>query len=465
MTKNIAIKVSNLTKSYKLYAQPIDRLKESLNIFGKKYHQEFYAVNDLSFEIKKGETVGIIGRNGCGKSTLLKMIAGVLTPSSGRVIANGRVSAILELGAGFNPEMTGLENIYLSNSVSGYSKEQTNQKINEIVRFSELDDFINQPVKTYSSGMKARLAFTVAINVTPEILIIDEALSVGDVAFQRKCFAKIEEIRANGTTILFVSHSENSIVSLCSRAIWLSNGSQVLDGKPKYITGLYIKYSNKKGLNKKKLRAEYFELDNTKDNAREQAAAKRDADKNKNINIGIVAEYYNPELKPTSTIHFEEKGARIGEVAITTLNDKKVNVLAQEREYKIKMEFEIFEQLNNVRLGVAIRDMQGNYYSGAALELVKHKQIKKLEKGKYVLLWDFSCQIVDGIYMIDAVILKNINRDKYFAHKIFDGYMFKVIKSDNKNIIQSHVSMVKGYELYEVDERQLWKKITYYTAV
>lgn len=465
MKKNIAIKVSNLTKSYKLYAQPIDRLKESLNLFGKKYHKKFDAVKDLSFEIKKGETVGIIGRNGCGKSTLLKMIAGVLTPSAGRVIAHGRVSAILELGAGFNPEMTGLENIYLSNSISGFSKEQTIQKINEIVRFSELEGFINQPVKTYSSGMKARLAFAVAINETPEILIIDEALSVGDVAFQRKCFAKIEEIRERGTTILFVSHSETSIVSLCSRAIWLSNGGQVLDGRPKYITGLYIKYSNMNKLNKEKLRSEYFELASTKDSAGKQSAAEPVAEKKQLTNVITIDEYYSPELKPTSTIRFEEKGARIDEVAITTLDDKKVNVLAQECEYKIKVEFEIFDQLNNVRLGIAIRDMQGNYFSGAALELVKHKQIKKLGKGKYIIIWDFSCQIVDGVYMIDAVVLKNIDKGRCFAHKISDCYMFKVTMSDNENITQSYVSMVKGYELYELDERHLWKKITYYTAV
>jgi lipopolysaccharide transport system ATP-binding protein len=452
MTKNVAIEVSNLSKSYKLYAQPIDRLKESLNLFGKKYHKKFDAVNDLSFEIKKGEIVGIIGRNGCGKSTLLKMIAGVLTPSAGRVIAHGRVSAILELGAGFNPEMTGLENIHLSNSISGYSKQHTNQKISEIVRFSELDEFINQPIKTYSSGMAARLAFAVAINVEPDILIIDEALSVGDVAFQRKCFAKIEDIRAKGATILFVSHSESSIVSLCDRAIWLSNGIQILDGLPKHVTGLYIKYSNKKTIAKEKLLAEYNVLENVKDGVKKQLATDGpEAEKNKHINTCIVAEYYNPELKSTSAIRFEEKGAKISEVIITTLEGKKINVLAQDCDYKIKVEFETLEDLKNVRLGVAIKDVQGNYFSGAALELVKHLQIEKLKEGKYVLLWDFACLFVEGVYLIDVVILKNFNKGKFFANKINDSYMFKVLKNENVNIIQSYVPMVKGYELLEVD--------------
>lgn len=206
----------------------------------KKYHKEFYALNNVSFEIKKGETVGIIGKNGSGKSTLLKIITGVLTPTSGRVTIHGKISAILELGAGFNPEMTGLENIYLNTSINGMNKAQTDKKIDEIVAFAELGEFIHQPIKTYSSGMKARLAFAVSINVEPDILIVDEALSVGDSTFQRKCFAKMEEIRAKGATILFVSHSEGSIVSLCNRAYMdEAMENQIIDGTPKLVTGLY----------------------------------------------------------------------------------------------------------------------------------------------------------------------------------------------------------------------------------
>ena len=257
MNKNTAIKVQNLTKTYKLYDKPIDRLKESLHPLKKKYHKEFYALNNVSFEIKKGETVGIIGKNGSGKSTLLKIITGVLTPTAGRVSIHGKISAILELGAGFNPEMTGLENIYLNTSINGMNKAQTDKKIDEIVAFAELGEFIHQPIKTYSSGMKARLAFAVSINVEPDILIVDEALSVGDSAFQRKCFAKMEEIRAKGATILFVSHSEGSIVSLCNRAIWISNGNQIIDGTPKLVTGLYMKHINENKIDKSKIEKEY----------------------------------------------------------------------------------------------------------------------------------------------------------------------------------------------------------------
>jgi len=243
---DIAIRVENLSKAYKLYQKPVDRLKEALHPLKKKYHKDFYALKDLSFEIKKGETVGIVGKNGSGKSTLLKLITGVTTPSGGKITVNGRISAILELGAGFNPQMTGLENIYLNTSINGMSRQETDSKVAEIIAFAELGEFIHQPVKTYSSGMKARLAFAVSISVEPDILIVDEALSVGDAAFQRKCFAKMEDIRTKGATILFVSHSEASIVSLCNRAIWLVNGSKVLDGEPKLVTSLYLKHINNK---------------------------------------------------------------------------------------------------------------------------------------------------------------------------------------------------------------------------
>jgi lipopolysaccharide transport system ATP-binding protein len=451
MNKNIAIKVNNLTKSYKLYKQPIDRIKESLNIFGNKYHTKFDAVKDISFEIRQGETVGIIGRNGCGKSTLLKMISSVLTPSSGRVIVHGRISAILELGAGFNPEMTGLENIYLNSIINGLSKKQIDQKMNGILKFSELGEFIHQSVKTYSSGMKARLAFSVAINIEPDILIVDEALSVGDVAFQRKCFAKIEEIRANGATILFVSHSEQSIVSLCNRAIWLSQGEKVLDGLPKLVTGLYLKYSNEKFINKEKVFSEYQKIVNNMVVQKESLNKKKLSKTTETIFPSSLKEYYDSALKPTSTISYKENGAKIFDVRIINIEDRKVNALIQENDYKIRMQFELFECLNDVRLGIAIKDIKGNYFSGAAFELLKHNQIDGIKKGKYCIEWDFSCLIVEGVYVVDAVILKDFSSERVIVSKLNDCYIFKALKKENNSIIQSHVPMVKRCSFYEID--------------
>lgn len=239
MNKDIAIKVENLSKIYKLYNAPIDRMKEALHPRKKSYHKEFYALNDVSFEIKKGETVGIIGKNGSGKSTLLKIITGVLTPTSGRVTVNGRISALLELGAGFNPEYTGMENIYFQGNLMGFEREEMESKVQEILNFADIGDFIHQPVKNYSSGMFARLAFAVAINVEPEILIVDEALSVGDIAFQAKCAVKMDSMRQHGVTVLFVTHSLSEVKKVCNSAIYLKNGSIVTQGDTKTVCNQY----------------------------------------------------------------------------------------------------------------------------------------------------------------------------------------------------------------------------------
>jgi lipopolysaccharide transport system ATP-binding protein len=224
MSSDIAIKVENLSKCYQIYDHPQDRLKQILMRGRKQYYREFWALKDLSFEIKKGETVGIIGRNGSGKSTLLQMICGTLNPSSGSIQTNGRIAALLELGSGFNPEFTGFENIYLNAKVLGLTEKETDSKLNSIIEFADIGDFINQPVKTYSSGMMVRLAFSVAIHVEPDILVVDEALSVGDAYFQAKCANKIKSIISDGATVLFVSHDTSSVKSLCNKALLLNSG-------------------------------------------------------------------------------------------------------------------------------------------------------------------------------------------------------------------------------------------------
>jgi lipopolysaccharide transport system ATP-binding protein len=241
MNNNIAIKVENLTKVYHLYNKPQDRLKEALHPFRKSYHHDFYALNDVSFEVKKGETVGIIGKNGAGKSTLLKIITGVLTPSSGNVEVKGKIASLLELGAGFNPEMTGFENIYFNGTLMGFSKEEMDDKVENILEFANIGEFIDQPVKMYSSGMFARLAFSVAINVDADILIVDEALSVGDMLFQAKCIAKMTTLMEEGTTILFVSHDIHAVRALCNQGVYLEKGNVTFAGNAGDAVDLYIK--------------------------------------------------------------------------------------------------------------------------------------------------------------------------------------------------------------------------------
>ncbi|GHA06333.1 ABC transporter ATP-binding protein [Oceanisphaera arctica] len=243
MNRNTAIRAQHLGKLFRLYPSPRDRLKEALNPFGKRYHTEFHALSDVSFEVKKGEVVGVLGNNGAGKSTLLKIITGVLTPSQGRATVQGRVSSLLELGAGFNPDYSGLENIYLQGTLLGYRREQMAARLDDILAFADIGDFVHQPVKMYSSGMFARLAFAVAINVDPDVLIVDEALSVGDMAFQEKCILRMKSMIRDDRAILFVSHSLPSIRNFCNRAIWLERGRLVMDDVAHKVCDAYAEAS------------------------------------------------------------------------------------------------------------------------------------------------------------------------------------------------------------------------------
>ncbi len=241
MNEKQAIRVSDVTKVYRLYNRQRDRLWESLGLDFKKNYKEKRALDHVSFEVKRGETVGIIGTNGSGKSTMLKLITGVLTPTSGSIEVDGRISALLELGAGFNMEYTGIENVYLNGTMIGFTKEEIDERLQSIIDFADIGDYVNQPVKSYSSGMFVRLAFAVAINIDPEILIVDEALSVGDVFFQSKCYRKFEDFKREGKTILFVSHDLSAISRYCDRAILLNQGDKVYEGTPKEAIDIYKK--------------------------------------------------------------------------------------------------------------------------------------------------------------------------------------------------------------------------------
>lgn len=227
MSDEVAVQANNLTKIFKLYNSPVDRLKESLHPLRRQYHHIFYALDDISFEIRKGDSVGIIGKNGSGKSTLLKILAGVITPTKGSIHINGKISALLELGAGFSPELSGLDNIYFNGMLMGFTREELDAKLDDILSFADIGEFVQQPVKTYSSGMFVRLAFAVAVNVDPDILIVDEALAVGDLRFQKKCKVKMNEFREQSVTIILVSHSMADIVTGCNKSIYLKEGRVV----------------------------------------------------------------------------------------------------------------------------------------------------------------------------------------------------------------------------------------------
>jgi lipopolysaccharide transport system ATP-binding protein len=239
-SEEIVISARNLTKSYRLFGHLGDRVKQFLSLGLRRYHREFTALHDVSFDIRRGETIGIIGRNGSGKSTLLQLICGILKPTSGSITVNGRISALLELGAGFNPEFTGRENVYFQGALMGFTKVQMDERLDHIAVFADIGEFIDQPVRTYSSGMFVRLAFAVAIHVDPEILVVDEALAVGDAEFQSKCFARIHDIRARGGCILLVTHSLEQVAHFCDRALLLDAGHLLVSGDTARTLAQYL---------------------------------------------------------------------------------------------------------------------------------------------------------------------------------------------------------------------------------
>ena len=349
--EEIAIDIQNLSKVYKLYEKPIDRLKETLSLTKKSYHKDFYALNNINLQIKKGETVGIIGKNGAGKSTLLKIITGVLSPSSGSVKIYGRISSLLELGAGFNPEYSGIENIYLNGTIMGMSKEEVDERIQDILAFADIGDYIYQPVKTYSSGMYVRLAFSVAINVNPDILIVDEALAVGDARFQLKCFKKLEEIKKQGTTILYVSHDIEQVKSFCSRGILINDGLILYQGSSKEAA------------------LKYFDLIFPRELIENEDIIKSNLQEPQKSN-----EYYLLEPEKDNKVEFFGKGgAQIDWVKIYGTNGINVVNGGDDLEIHIKYswnkEFVRIQQIannlaNDLGISVALADDKGNYIFG-----------------------------------------------------------------------------------------------------
>lgn len=336
--KEVAIRVDDISKMYKLYDKPSDRFKEALGLTKEKKYHEHYALNHVSFDVKKGETVGIIGTNGSGKSTILKIITGVLNPTGGNLTVNGRISALLELGAGFNMEYTGIENIYLNGTMMGFSKEEIDSRLDSILQFADIGDFVHQPVKTYSSGMFVRLAFAVAINIDPEILIVDEALSVGDVFFQVKCYHKFEEFKKMGKTILFVSHDLGSISKYCDRVILLNKGQKIAEGEPKKIVDMY-----------KQVLVEQEEVRDVPQEHKEDET------------VGCWKE--KMEVNP-NYIDYGEKAAEIVDFAIVDDRGEITSNIQKDSEFTIKFKVLFHRDIEEPIFAFTIKDLQGTEVTG-----------------------------------------------------------------------------------------------------
>lgn len=361
MTNDIAIRIENLSKVYKIFDRPIDRMKEALHPFHKRYSRDFYALKNISFTLKKGETLGIIGKNGAGKSTLLKIITGVLTPSSGHIEVNGRIASLLELGAGFNPEMTGIENIYMNGTLMGYSKEEMDERINNIVSFADIGDFINQPVKMYSSGMFARLAFAVNAFVEPDILIVDEALSVGDNAFQIKCMKRMKELMEGGTTILFVSHDINAVRRFCTKVVWVNDGNIKVMGEVNWVVDKYV---------------EFLKIKDIKINKKKST-----------VNDAIIAEILS--------------------VNVYTDNDIMVDEVSFDMPIFIEIKYKVLKNnLKNVVLGIAIRSIDDEYICGLNTLLDKKTIPWNLGINSMILKYPMGLRVLGGEYYFDVALIE-----------------------------------------------------------
>ena len=402
MSENIAIQVNNLVKTYKLYDHPKDRLKEALGIGKKKKrYKEHDALKGVDLTIYKGETVGIIGTNGSGKSTILKIITGVLNPTSGSVTVDGRISALLELGAGFNMEYNGIENVYLNGTMMGFSKKEIDAKLPAILEFADIGDYVNQPVKTYSSGMFVRLAFAVAINIDPEILIVDEALSVGDVFFQAKCYHKFEEFKEMGKTIVFVSHDLSSISKYCDRVVLLNQGVKLGEGTPKQMIDAY----------KQVLVGQYPlpDINNSFDNEEE-----------------INANEVNPDL-----LEYGTKAAVISSFCLEDENKNKTGAIIKGTKCTMHMYVDINEDIDAPIFAFSIKNVKGVEITGTNTMFQK-VFLEKVHKGdRKHISFTQTIDLHGGEYLVSLGVTGYENEEFVVYHRLYDVLNFTVISDVN----------------------------------
>lgn len=433
MSSDVAIQARGLSKSFPIYSKPHHRLLQMIAPESRnRWFREFHALRNIDLSISRGETVGIVGRNGSGKSTLLQLLCGTLTPSAGEVTVNGRVAALLELGAGFNFEFTGRENVFLNGSVLGLSRAQIVERFDEIVAFADIGDFINQPVKSYSSGMYVRLAFAVAINVRPEILVVDEALSVGDEGFQRKCFAKIDALRDAGATVLFVSHSASTVVDLCDRAVLLDRGELLTQGTPKQVVAKYQKLLYAPPDKVQQVRDEIRSL---RDEG--EAGANIDGDSSAVLATPIEAEprleepqaYWEEGLVPSSTIVYENRGATIQEPHLQMLDGRRVNVLVPGGEYVYTYRVTADRTLAGVRCGMMIRTITGIEVGGAATSTAQQAISVCPAGSEWVVRFRFRCLLASGTYFLNAGVLATLDGGEEYVDRHIDVAMFRVMPS------------------------------------
>ena len=417
MNDEYAIRVKNVSKLYKLYDKPIDRLKESLGLSKTTKYKEHYALSDVNFDIHKGECVGIIGTNGAGKSTVLKIITGVLNPTAGEVEIDGRISALLELGAGFNMEYTGIENVYLNGTMIGFTKEEIDAKLDDILAFADIGDFVYQPVKTYSSGMFVRLAFAVAINIDPEILIVDEALSVGDVFFQLKCFKKFEEFKASGKTILFVSHDLSSIEKYCDKAILLDKGKNIAEGSPIDIINRYKKIMT--GMTAE----EVEEQENRKQIDVSYQSVSEDSKGDKPWKDSF-------ELNPNID-EYGDMAAKVVDIGVFDDNGNLTTTLIKGNSFSLKSKVEFNLDIEEPIFTYTIKSLKGQDITGTNTMFEK-KSVGMAHKGDiFVTTFTQEMNLQGGEYLLSMSCTSFVNGELVAHDRLYDVLNLTVISDKN----------------------------------
>lgn len=458
----VAINVAGLSKCYNIYNNPLDRLKQALvprwyGALGKPspiYYREFWALQNVSFSVKKGETVGIIGRNGSGKSTLLQLICGTLAPTAGQVEANGRITALLELGSGFNPEFTGRENVFLNGAILGLSQKEIEARFDEIAAFADIGDFIEQPVKFYSSGMMVRLAFAVQATVDPDILIVDEALAVGDERFQRKCFRRLEELREKDTSILFVSHAGQQIVELCDRALLLEQGKRLLMADPLTTVRAYHKMLFAAPSEQPRIIQEILEKDQRYASGQDTPViALIDSDVSSDSAPEEASQtfqendFYQENLIPASTQEFPIQGARLESIKIYNRDGKQVNNLLTGREYTFEIQGTFLEDREFVYVGFHIRAMNGIELTGRVYPRWG-KYLERVKSGqRFRVAHRLKMNLAPNVYFSGAGIWSA--NEPVCMHKVVDAIMFRVMPKLNNDSF-GHVDLSVGEPEFEI---------------
>lgn len=429
-----AIVVEALGKNYEIYKRPRDRIKQLAGSFLRslfriapvKYYTDFWALKNVSFDVKCGETVGIVGRNGSGKSTLLQLICGTLSPTTGIVRVRGRVAALLELGAGFNPDFTGRENVYMNATILGLTKDEIDDKFEEIAEFADIGEFIEQPVKHYSSGMFARLAFSVAISVDPNILIVDEALSVGDEPFQRKCYARMEEIKRRGGTILFVSHAASTVVSMCDKVLTLHRGQKIFFGDPKTAVGLYQKLANASETQQKTVIAESIRRHNDQAN---ESSLEPFQELESNVADYYVQSGFEPSLITASKVNFEPKEVEIKFPRIVRNDGEVVNLLVAGENYRFEFDVELLSPCHFLRMYCMIKTMHGIELGGGVYPEEGETGVSANVGNVLKISFEFECNLGSGTYFINCGVAESGE----ISHRILDALMFKVSLCGNRH--------------------------------